>query len=50
MSPWAVGTSAQGRISAEKLILVAIVFVSEGAVMPILRVRDYAGEAYARLT
>ncbi|KZV60907.1 hypothetical protein PENSPDRAFT_759744 [Peniophora sp. CONT] len=36
---WAVG-EVPGRLSAEDIILLAIVVVSQGAVMPILKVRD----------
>ncbi|KZV61588.1 hypothetical protein PENSPDRAFT_658791 [Peniophora sp. CONT] len=37
---WAVGDVAQGRITANDLTLLAIVAVSQGAVMPILKLRD----------
>ncbi|VDC04772.1 unnamed protein product [Peniophora sp. CBMAI 1063] len=38
-SPWAVGNGV-GRISAEDLLLLAIVSVSEGVIMPVLKVRS----------
>ena len=40
---WAVGTTP-GRITAEDLTLLAIVSVSQGVVMPILKLRDDFGE------
>ncbi|VDC03861.1 unnamed protein product [Peniophora sp. CBMAI 1063] len=37
---WAVGDAGSGRIAAHDLILLAIIEVSQGAVMPILKLRD----------
>lgn len=46
---WAVGDT-HGRITAADLELLAIVYVSQGAVMPILKLRDGFGAAFHLVT